>query len=386
MGKILFLSISFNNGKGDIYNDLVDSLLEFGHKVTVISSSENKKIEHNNYKLIGFNKNITRKSSLIKKGLDTILIGRKFKNVIKSELSTDTFDLIIYATPPITLNVPVKYAKKKFKAKTYLMLKDIFPQNAVDLKMFGKKTPIYLYFRHKEKELYNLSDRIGCMSQGNIDYLLEHNQFLTKERVELFCNSISINELGEYKTNNNIFTTFFFGGNLGKPQNIPGLLNIISKLNDYELAKFHIVGKGAFDSKVKEFINNNNPKNLIYQEYVPQDEYERLLNDADVGLISLDPSFTIPNIPSKLPTYMKLNKPVLALTDCHTDLKDIIYEANCGWWCDASKTNEIIETIKEICNDKHAQEQKGINGYDYLCKNFDVKNNVKQLEKFMKEG
>lgn len=386
MGRILFLSISYKDRKGSIYNDLVDSLVERGHFVTVISSSENKNIERNNYRLIGFNKNVTGKANLIKKGIDTVLIGRKFKKIIKSKLVNESFDLIIYATPPITLNLPVQYAKKKFNAKTYLMLKDIFPQNAVDLQMFKKSSLIYKYFRHKEKQLYNLSDKIGCMSQGNIDYLLRHNKFISKDKVEIFYNSIHIEE-NKYISNSekNNITTFFFGGNLGVPQNINGLLDIIFNLNDYNLAKFVIVGKGSKDQIIKDYIENNNPKNLTYKEFVPQSEYEELLGKADVGLISLDPRFTIPNIPSKLPTYMKLGKPVLAITDVNTDLKDIINEANCGWWCDARNMNEIVNLIKGICENKENQIDKGKNGFDYLCEKFDVRINVKQLENFMKE-
>lgn len=386
MGRILFLSISFKDRKGSIYNDLVDSLVERGHFVTVISSSENKNIERNNYRLIGFNKNVTGKANLIKKGIDTVLIGRKFKKIIKSKLVNESFDLIIYATPPITLNLPVQYSKKKFNAKTYLMLKDIFPQNAVDLQMFKKSSLIYKYFRHKEKQLYNLSDKIGCMSQGNIDYLLRHNKFISKDKVEIFYNSIHIEE-NKYISNSekNNITTFFFGGNLGVPQNINGLLDIIFNFNDYNLAKFVIVGKGSKDQIIKDYIENNNPKNLTYKEFVPQNEYEELLVKADVGLISLDPRFTIPNIPSKLPTYMKLGKPVLAITDVNTDLKDIINEVNCGWWCDARNMNEIVNLIKEICENKENQIDKGKNGFDYLCEKFDVRINVKQLENFMKE-
>jgi aspartate 1-decarboxylase len=54
------------------------------------------------------------------------------------------------------------------------MLKDIFPQNAVDLGMIkttGIKSLLYKYFRRKEKGLYFISDRIGCMSQANVDYV-----------------------------------------------------------------------------------------------------------------------------------------------------------------------------------------------------------------------
>ena len=88
------------------------------------------------------------------------------------------FDLILYSTPPITFYKAIEYVKKRDGAKTYLLLKDIFPQNAVDLGMMSKtglKGLIYKYFRKKEKKLYAISDKIGCMSQANVDYVLKHN-------------------------------------------------------------------------------------------------------------------------------------------------------------------------------------------------------------------
>lgn len=313
------------------------------------------------------------------------MVSSKFKKVIKKSISdTDTFDLILYATPPITFNSVIKFCKKRFNSKTYLMLKDIFPQNAVDLKMFSKKNPIYWYFRHKEKNLYKLSDYIGCMSKGNMKYLLEHNSNISKKKVGIFYNSIKIREYGEINIKRKE-TIFIFGGNLGKPQNIPGLLNIVNKLSDYKFAKFIVIGSGSEDKEIKKFIEDNKPDNLILYEHLPRDKYEKKLLEADVGLISLDPRFTIPNIPSKLQSYMNLKKPILALTDKNTDLKEIISNAKCGWWYDARNINEIILGIKQICENKQIQKIKGKNGFEYLKKNYDVNINVRQLEKFMEE-
>ena len=82
---------------------------------------------------------------------------------------------------------------------------------------------------------------------------------------------------------------------------------------------------------------------------------------------------------------MNLKKPVLALTDTNTDLKEIISNAKCGWWYDARNINEIILGIKQICENKQIQKIKGKNGFEYLKKNYDVNINVRQLEKFMEE-
>ena len=74
----------------------------------------------------------------------------------------------------------------------YLLLKDIFPQNAVDLGMFSKGGLLYRMFRKKEERLYQLSDYIGCMSPANVDYILRHNREVDIHRVEVCPNSIEL--------------------------------------------------------------------------------------------------------------------------------------------------------------------------------------------------
>ena len=74
-------------------------------------------------------------------------------------------------TPPVTLYSVVKFAMKKFKCNSYLMQKDIFPQNALDIGILDKYNPVYWYFRRIEKNLYKVATVIGCMSKANKEYL-----------------------------------------------------------------------------------------------------------------------------------------------------------------------------------------------------------------------
>ena len=382
--KILFMSMSLELGCKDLYCDLIENLIKRGHVITIVRSQY--KISKTNYNKVNgsfsilnvktgdpFNKN------LIKKGLNQILLSNYFKKAIKKYLDKENFDLILYATPPVTLASVVKYCKEKYQAKTFLMLKDIFPQNAVDLRMMKKESIVYKYFRKQEKKYYQYSDFIGCMSQRNKDYVLEHNPEVDSKKVGVFPNSIFIEEVAGLSFNKNK-TVFMFGGNLGKPQNISGLLNIIKKLKNYSKAEFYIIGKGAEEEKIKKFVEQEKCSNFSYKSFIPQKEYEEILKSVDIGLISLDPRFTIPNIPSRLQGYLKLKKPVLAITDINTDLKEMIMEHDCGWWCSALDEVKVIETIKYICENKEEQIKKGLNGFEYLEQEFDVEKNVDILE------
>ena len=82
--------------------------------------------------------NITKTKNLVKKGVSTLLLDYQYKKAIKKYLKHVNFDLVLYSTPPITLSSVINHIKKKHNARTYLLLKDIFPQNAVDLGMLSK--------------------------------------------------------------------------------------------------------------------------------------------------------------------------------------------------------------------------------------------------------
>ena len=166
----IFTDIEMHN----IYSDLMKEFISHGHRPYIVTPREKKMGETTelcdfpNHSILKVQIGDTSNVSLIEKGISTITLSGKYYSAVKKHLSNIKFELILYSTPPITLANPVEKMKKHFHCRTYLMLKDIFPQNAVDLGMLsttGVKGLIYKYFRAKEKNLYAISDRIGCMSQ-----------------------------------------------------------------------------------------------------------------------------------------------------------------------------------------------------------------------------
>lgn len=382
--RLLYLSINFDHKNSNVHTDLIKCLANHGHDITVVSCDDKinkneKVVLYQNVSNIKVKTGDQFEKNMIKKGLNMINLERRMIKAIKEFLKDDHFDLVLYSTPPITFANVVQWCKQHYRCKTYLALKDIFPQNAVDLEMFKKKSIIYKYFRNKEKKLYKYSDKIGCMSQGNVNYLLKENPEINKNKVELFPNSHIVREYQTTEVKGEK-TVFIFGGNLGKPQGLKRLGEIIKKLENYDLAKFIIIGKGSED----QFIKNLNSKNLEYHEFLPKDEYDQYVVGADVGLISLDTRFTIPNIPSKILNYMELSKPVLAITDDATDLKNIIEECDCGWWIGGNNNEDVINKIKDICQSKNTFCKKGKNGRAFFEQEYNVEKNVAILENFIK--
>ncbi|MBR3642345.1 MAG: glycosyltransferase family 4 protein, partial [Parasporobacterium sp.] len=323
--------------------------------------------------------------NFIKKGINTVKIAPLLKAALRSYLGEDSFDLVLYATPPITFAGVVNYAKKHYGCRSFLMLKDIFPQNAVDIGLFGKKSPIYTYFRHKEKALYDLSDRIGCMSEKNRAYLLEHDPQIDPAKILIFPNTQKVEPLPpKVRRAQGEALKIVFGGNFGRPQAIPFLLEAIADERMQELnVTFCFVGNGSETEAVRE-----SAKKLSNMEYIPfmePDAYAKFMESSDVGLISLDHRFTIPNYPSRVLSYLSMGMPILAATDPMTDIRELVEEqAKCGLWCASDDVDAFIGCVREFAEHPENLEGYGRSGRIYFEEHFDVKRSVEIIEESMK--
>jgi glycosyltransferase involved in cell wall biosynthesis len=402
--NVLFLTLlDFSTiDENGIYTDLMREFVKDGHDLYVISPTEKRKneptklIDNGKVKILKLQIGNTQKTNLIEKGISTLALESKFKLGIKKHFNDVKFDLVLYSTPPITLQKAVRFVKQRDNAKTYLLLKDIFPQNAVDLGML-KKTGfsgvLYKYFRHKEKMLYKISDYIGCMSKANVDFVLKNNPQVSSEIIEICPNSIEplgieyeIEKITEIKKKYNIpfdKTVCLYGGNIGKPQGIDFLIECLKSNKENMDVYFIIAGSGTEYNKLKTFVDDEKLCNVQLFSLIPKNDYEMLVNSCDVGLIFLDKRFTIPNFPSRLLSYMQASMPVLAATDINTDIGEVIKKGEFGYWCESSDVREFNYKLKKLCN-KNLRKQMGLNAKKYLDENYLVKQSYEIIMKHFK--
>ena len=400
--NVLFLTISeLPNLEGhSISIDLMHEFVRNGHNVFVVGAASKDSTEDTKITKeagctalrvkIGDNK----KANPIKKGITTVTMPKQYIRAIEKYLEGIKFDAILYPTPPVTLVKTVEHFKKRDGAKTYLLLKDIFPQNAVDIGMLSKKGVkgnIYKYFRRQEKLLYAISDRIGCMSEANVQYILNHNSEINSEKVEVCPNSIefidktiSSEQRDNIRKKYNLPTDkkiFVYGGNLGKPQGIPFLMKCLEKERGNNDVLFFIVGAGTEYTKLENFINKNDFSNVRLMARLPKEDYDILVSSCDVGMIFLDHRFTIPNFPSRLLSYMQAGLPVFACTDSNSDIGEVITKGKFGWWCESNDVNQFAKTVDLIS--KSDLIHIGLNGKKYLIDNYTVQKQYLTINKFL---
>ena len=364
--NVLFLTLlDFGSiEEHNIYTDLLREFAKHGHKLYVISPVERRKrqetrlLETDKATILKLKIGNTQKTNLIEKGISTITIEPQFISGIKKFFSNVKFDLVLYSTPPITFCNAIEYVRKRDNAKTYLLLKDIFPQNSVDIGMLSKsgwKGLIYRFFRNKEKHLYRISDHIGCMSQANVDYVIKHNPDVDPSIVEICPNSIEVVDMSvDEKTREEIRKkydipldkkVFVYGGNLGKPQGIDFMIQCLKSQEKNAEVFFIIVGDGTEFSKIESYMDKDHPQNVKLMRRLPKEDYDKMVGACDVGMIFLDHRFTIPNFPSRILSYMQAKIPVLAVTDPNTDIGKVIVTGGFGWWCESNDLQGFCKCI-----------------------------------------
>lgn len=405
-----------------IYADLMRKFRDEGHKVYIISPTERRGeqktclIDVDNVKILKVRTLNIQKTNIVEKGIGTLLLERQYQRAIQRYLGQIQFDLILYSTPPITFTNVVKYLKRMNpKAVSYLLLKDIFPQNAVDLGLMTDSVhgswltvhgwvdriqyQLYNYFRKEEKALYEASDFIGCMSPANVEFIRSHHPYYPADRVEVAPNSIEVpsppkgenfeneddrvlrekNERYYIRKKYDLPTDkpiFIYGGNLGKPQGIDFLIQCLEANKNREDCYFVVVGKGTEYGKIASWMSDVRGKKadvcVKVMQRLPKDDYDMLVRSCDVGLIFLDHRFTIPNYPSRLLPYLRYKIPIMCCTDPNTDIGRIAEDNGYGYWCESNDTTSFTAMLdKMLASDRKDMGEKG---YQFLCNNYTVNN------------
>jgi glycosyltransferase involved in cell wall biosynthesis len=373
---------SFPKNDSNLYTDLAEEFKDKGHDVYVATILEKKYggstciEERNGLRVLRIKTGNLFKVNYIIKGITTLSLSYLFKKAINKNFNNIRFDLVIYPSPPITLELVVSFLKKRDKCKTYLILRDIFPQNAVDLRMMSNNL-IFKYFRKEEQRLYDISDHIGCMSRGNIDYVVKHNN-VDPNKLELLCNwkrkNNLKNEVVDYRKKYRLENKFvaIFGGKIGYAQELTFLLELAKIYKECKEIVFLIVGDGIERKKIENIVKKENLRNVLIKDPLPREEYDRLIRVCDIGLVNLSRNFTIPNFPSKAVDYFEAGIPILAAIDKNTDFGKLLEEIKSGLWSETGDLKSYQKYFEKLLNDGSLRKEMGKNGRKFFESNLKV--------------
>jgi glycosyltransferase involved in cell wall biosynthesis len=338
--------------------DLSREFLNQGHEITVILPSA--EIEHS--WLLENMENVRVLRLRAPKTKDVNYVRRTFaeffmpflmrRNLSKSPISGEQWDGVVWYSPSIFHGPLVRKIKLASNCKSYLIIRDIFPQWAADMGLMSARGFIYHFFNMVARYQYSVADIIGVQTPGNLcyfkDWVIGGNRQLEVLQNWLFDSPTGECSISLANTKLAGRKIFIYAGNMGVAQGVGVFLDLAELLHERLDVGFLFVGRGTDAEKLAENARLRGLDNVLFYDEIDPDEIPALYAQCSVGLIALDPKHRSHNIPGKFLTYMQAGLPVLARINSGNDLEEIIKKNNVGLVIADTEGSSLVTQASEL--------------------------------------
>lgn len=384
-----------------MFHDLALELTSQGHDVTVITPMFERRDGDfyedfiDNIKIWRFYSGPIKDVGKARRAINETLLSFRAWRAIRTELKGVHINGIIYYSPSIFFGPLVKILKKHFRCPAYLVLRDLFPQWAIDAGIIRESSLVTKYFRFFEGYSYKQADMIGLMSDKNIDVFRQATS--NSYPAQLLRNWARTTDSAMESEDRSIRETlnlqdkviYFYGGNIGYAQDMANLMRLTKGMESCDKAHFLYIGQGDEVELINSMAREWKLTNFTYLPSVSQSEFERILREIDVGLFSLSVKHTAHNFPGKLLGYMAASKPILGSVNQGNDLMDVVNRTDSGFIFINGEDEKLLKKAKALCELKSLRVELGENANNLLKREFDsasaVAKIIDSLEGFRRE-
>lgn len=320
----------------------------------------------------------------IKRAINETLLSHRVWHALPSRFKRNSHDLIVYYSPTIFWGPLVGRLKKLWGARSYLVLRDFFPQWAVDQGLIRHGSVIEKYFRFFEVRNYTIADTIGVMSQKNLEWFRATAH--TDKPIEVLYNwaaNAPVSSDGHIRQSLGLQNkiTYFYGGNFSYGMDMMNIVRLAKNMYGEKKAHFVFVGAGPEVELVREAIMREHLDNVTLLPSVSQEIYKQMLAEFDIGLFTLHKDHTTHNFPGKLLGYMVQELPILGSINAGNDLKQVVEDAGAGLVSINGDDEAFLANALKLLHDEAYRMHTGRNGKKLLDAVFSVEAAAKQILK-----
>lgn len=375
--------------------NLVCSLVEEGYNIDLITSEPSYP-----EKQIYINDKFTnkRKESDLSNHVNVLRVkGSKFKSndnlflrayiyihlcikiILKVIFSKKKYDLVIATVPSLFMGLVGVIAKKKYRCKFILDIRDLWPECIKNIGSIKKHKLILKVAYKMEKILLNNTDSLVVNSEGFISYLKGIGY---SKEIRYIPNGLKVNELDDYyntflNTKKHTKFTVVYAGLIGLAQNIESIVNVANYLKLFDNINLKIIGTGVEKKKIVRLIEKYDLKNIEVVAPIPKSEVIEEVSKCHIALANLrnDSVFGLVT-PGKLIDYMGIGIPIIAGVEGYT--ANLIKKSGAGIVVEPDNYINMANSIVMIYTNYNLAKLYSENGHKFCNKNFCWERNFKQ--------
>lgn len=319
--------------------DLATELVRQGHQVTVLVPDPSLQCgfaleDCSGVEVVRLKTLDNRRNSYaMRTAAEFLMPFAMLRNLRASPAAGHRYDGIAWYSPNIFFGPLVRALKRQSRCRSYLILRDIFPQWAADIGLIRRGLAFRMLSQVADYQ-YRSADLIGVQTPGNLAFC-EDSPGCAGAHVEVLQNWLgpqvdegcSINLDDTPLRGRKIFV---YAGNMGVAQSMDRLLRLPVAFNEDPSLGFVFVGRGSEADRLRQSAERQKLTNTLFFGAIDPNEIPGLYAQCHVGLVALDPRHLTHNIPGKFITYMHAGLPVLAAINRTNDLVELVRNRGVG--------------------------------------------------------
>ncbi|KJS66628.1 MAG: hypothetical protein JL50_11340 [Peptococcaceae bacterium BICA1-7] len=308
-------------------------------------------------------------------------------NINRIDLSGfDKPDVIIGSSPhPFAALAALRLARK-FGARFFLELRDLWPQALVDMGGVSERHPSVKLMRLLEGYLYRKAEKIIVLAEGSKEYLSNRWKVLP-ERVIYLPNGVHMDNFTFRDDRDSLrarygfekFTLIYTGAH-GPANSLETILKAAKRIMHHREVEFVLVGDGPVKENLVKRAAEMEINNVRFLNPVPKSEIPGLIAAADACIITLRAvdAFSYGISPNKIFDYMASKKPVICAVA--GDMADLITRVGAGITVPPEDDESLSRAVIVLSNCSNSElEKMGQKGYSEITRNYSRQELAKRL-------
>lgn len=380
-----------------LFTDLALSLRDPDIKITALCGFPNSPCDHlatryENFRDVDIYRcgaNINFKAGLWQRFIayGSFLIHAGWKLVTLPEK-----DVVIGVSNPPFLSIILMVVSIITGCKYYFVMHDVYPEGLVAVGKLNEKSIIKKAWHKLNQLSYLYAIKIVVIGR-DMKHLLTNSYNITSDKIECITNwSLLVSDTPSSVENNelacklNIQDKFIvqYSGNMGLWHDIDTFVHAAAKVSNNPNIQFLFIGDGIRKRQAQELAKDLNLQNIIWINFLPQEELNTSLTCSHVALISLNTGLEGIAVPCKLYGVLASGRAILAQVPKESEVAYAVNEESCGFVIDPGDVDGLVEKIQCLAADRNLTSQMGDRAFNAYKLKYNIAVISEQFKKMIK--
>lgn len=313
--------------------------------------------------------------------------------LVRMLLTSRKDDVHLYTTNPPFLGV-IGAVVSLFRKHRYVqLLHDSHPQVGVWVGRVRKGSLVERLWHRVNRLMYKRAEQTIVLCEAARTLVCE-TYGIPPDRVHVIHNWADPRELNPKPKVNSDFAkqhgliepfTLMYSGNLGLYYEFETVLTAAERLRN-ENFRLVLVGSGGRKNWIAEEIKKRNLTNTLLLPYQPYDRLSDSLSASDAQLVTIAKGIEGISFPSKLYSAMAVARPIVALSESWSEMRQIVEANNVGRWSEIGDVDSLVKMLREMMADREACRQMGHNARKTLEDKFTLSVSAKGYGEVLRQA